>query len=117
MTSPASALLLLLLLRLALAVRRLGMFVGGLRMGVSLRRLLATLRVIPFAVMFRSHPVAPRGVVMVFRGLIVGVLGHASPLLLSCNALERLGAVIVPELGSTRGAQFFPTPPDRGPGG
>jgi hypothetical protein len=36
--------------------------------------------------MFGSHPMALRRIVMVFRGLIVRVLGHVSPLLLSCNA-------------------------------
>jgi uncharacterized membrane protein YtjA (UPF0391 family) len=89
------------------------MFVGSLRMAVSLRRLVSTLRVVAPAVMFGSHPMALRGSVMVFRGLIVRVLGHVSPLFSSCNPLlsscnspERLDAVIVPDLAPTRDAQL-----------
>src|SRR5271166_5448561 len=55
------------------------MFVGRLRMAVGLRRFLTTLRVLALAVMFGSHLVALRGVLVVFRRLVVSVLGHASP--------------------------------------
>jgi hypothetical protein len=65
-----------LLLRLALAVGHLRMFVSSLRMGVSLGRFLTTLRVLTLAVMFGSHLMALGGVLMVLSRFVVGVLGH-----------------------------------------
>jgi hypothetical protein len=45
-------------------------------MAVGLRRLLTTLSVLAFAVMFGSGPVAPRSILVVFRRLVVRVLGQ-----------------------------------------
>jgi hypothetical protein len=65
-----------LLLRLALTVRHLRMFVGSLRMSVSLGRFLTTLRVLTLAMMFGSHLMALGGVLVVLSRFVVGVLGH-----------------------------------------
>jgi uncharacterized membrane protein YtjA (UPF0391 family) len=54
---------------------------------------------IALAVMFGRRPVALRGGFVVFRRLIIGVLRHANPPSLSCDALERPRAAIVPGVG------------------
>jgi uncharacterized membrane protein YtjA (UPF0391 family) len=48
----------------------------GLRMAVGLRRFLATLNVVAFAVMLGGRPMTLRRVLVVFRRLAVSVLGH-----------------------------------------
>lgn len=65
-----------LLLRLALGVRHLGMLVSGLRVAVRPHRFFAALGVVPFAVMFGSHPVAFCRVVVMFGRFVMGVSRH-----------------------------------------
>ena len=90
-----------LLPRLALFVHHLGLLVGCLRMAVGLRRFLATLRVVALAVMLGGHLVALGGVLVVFRRLLWASPGMPVLLGSSGNAVERPGAVIVPNLAST----------------
>ena len=74
--TPSSLASYALFLRLALAVRHLGGFTGGLRMALGLRRFLTTLRMVAFPVMFRGRPMALRRVFVMFRRLAMCVPGH-----------------------------------------
>jgi hypothetical protein len=65
-----------LLVGLALAVRGIRVFARSLRMALRLRRLLASLGMIAFAVMFGGSPMALRGGLVMFRGLGMSFLGH-----------------------------------------
>ncbi len=65
-------------MRLALAVSRVGMLAGGLRVALGLRRFFASLGVLAFAMMFGSRPMALRGVFMMFSRLGMSFLRHFS---------------------------------------
>jgi hypothetical protein len=86
-----------LLLRLALAVRHVGVLAGGLRVALRFRRFFATLGVFAFAVMFGSSPMALGGVFVMFRRLGMSFLWHAgSPWFELRCLLNAVSVVIVP---------------------
>jgi hypothetical protein len=70
-----------LLLRLALAVRHVGVLASGLRLTLRFRRLFLTLGVFAFAVMFGGSPVALGGGFVMFRRLVMSFPRHAILLL------------------------------------
>jgi hypothetical protein len=86
-----------LFLRLALAVRHVGVLAGGLRVALRFRRFFATLGVFAFAVMFGSSPMALGGVFVMFRRLGMSFLWHAgSPWFELRCLLNAVSVVIVP---------------------
>src|ERR1700735_1678900 len=90
-----------LLLRLALAMRDVGAFAGGLRVALCFRRLFVSLDMFAFAVMFCSSPMALRGVFVMFRRLGMSFLRHASSPWFELRCLlNAVSVVIVP--ASTR---------------
>src|ERR1700678_4485552 len=90
-----------LFLRLALAVRHIGVFARTLRVGLRFRRFFVALRVFAFAVMLGSSPMALRGVFVMFRRLGMSFLRHASSPWFELRCLlNAVSVVIVP--ASTR---------------
>jgi hypothetical protein len=86
-----------LLLRLALAVRHVGVLAGGLRVALCFHRFFLTLGMFAFAVMFGSSPMAFRGVFVMFRRLGMSFLRHAgSPWFELRCLLNAVSVVIVP---------------------
>jgi hypothetical protein len=86
-----------LLLRLALAVRHVGVLAGGLRVALRFHRFFLTLGMFAFAVMFGSSPMAFRGVFVMFRRLGMSFLRHAgSPWFELRCLLNAVSVVIVP---------------------
>ena len=75
-----------LLVRLALAVRDVGMLAGGLRMALRFRRFLVTLGVFAFAMMFGGSPMALSGSFVMFRRLGMSFLRHSIFLCSSVDA-------------------------------
>jgi uncharacterized membrane protein YtjA (UPF0391 family) len=86
-----------LLLRLALAMRDVGVFAGTLRVALCFRRFFVTLGVFAFAMMFGSSPMALSGVFVMFRRLRMSFLRHSIFPLFECRCqVNSLSLVIVP---------------------
>jgi uncharacterized membrane protein YtjA (UPF0391 family) len=86
-----------LLLRLALAMRDVGVFAGTLRVALCFRRFFVSLDVFAFAVMFGSSPMALSGVFVMFRRLGMSFLRHSIFPLFECRChVNSLSLVIVP---------------------
>jgi uncharacterized membrane protein YtjA (UPF0391 family) len=86
-----------LLLRLALAMRDVGVFAGGLRVALRFRRFFVTLGVFALAMMFGGSPMALSGVFVMFRRLGMSFLRHSIFPLFECRyRVNSLSLVIVP---------------------
>jgi uncharacterized membrane protein YtjA (UPF0391 family) len=86
-----------LLLRLALGMRDVGVFAGGLRVALCFRRLFVSLDMFAFAMMFGSSPMALSGVFVMFRRLGMSFLRHSIFPLFECRCqVNSLSLVIVP---------------------
>jgi hypothetical protein len=67
-----------LLLRGALAVRRVRVLTSGLRVALRLRRFFVTLGMVAFAVMLGSSPMALRGRFVMLRSLGMSFSSHSN---------------------------------------
>jgi hypothetical protein len=87
-----------LFVRLAFAVSRLGVVASSLRVALGLRRFFLTLRVLAFAVVGCSRPMALRSILVMFRRLGMGFRGHSILLGRVAMAIQLPTLAIVPRL-------------------